>query len=276
MEFSGCFDAPLSVSLRIQQFLLAPRSQGRFARRKVCDLATEIPYWWRRPIRAPVQIPDRFYVISMEFLSLSRRRSSWRNVLSGGARRNGCTRMLMIRLILDHKNHLIPKERTPISGCRCFTFFAARFSWRADRWPDQQVHFSASFLSVPSGRKRKSLESIILFAFVVKGSVGQGRVCNTFTQKVERFFHNSRKVLRRWTFHSHVVRLFSCIQQPCRDLFKILMVFLTAARVAQLDKREVAGSNSRRTSTQGLKITEENVLPLLRHLQMVRHSSLLG
>ena len=62
---------------------------------------------------------------------------------------------------------------------------------------------------------------------------------------------------------------------------KILMVFLTAARVAQLDKRlsaerEVAGSNSRRTSTQGLKITEENVLPLLRHLQMVRHSSLLG
>ena len=59
------------------------------------------------------------------------------------------------------------------------------------------------------------------------------------------------------------------------------MVFLTAAQVAQLDKRlsaarEVAGSNSRRTSTQGLKITEENVLPLLRHLQMVRHSSLLG
>ena len=77
-------------------------------------------------------------------------------------------------------------------------------------------------------------------------------------------------------FHSHVVRLFSCIPQPCRDLFKILMVFLTAARVAQLDKREVAGSNSGRTSTQGLKITEENVLPLLRHLQMVRHSSLLG
>ena len=101
-------------------------------------------------------------------------------------------------------------------------------------------------------------------------------MCNTFTQKFERFLHNSRKVLRLWTFHSHVVRLFSCIPQPCRDLFKILMVFLTAARVAQLDKREVAGSNSRRTSTQGLKITEENVLPLLRHLQMVRHSSLLG
>ena len=101
-------------------------------------------------------------------------------------------------------------------------------------------------------------------------------MCNTFTQKVERFLHNSRKVLRLWTFHSHVVRLFSCIPQHCRDLFKILMVFLTAARVAQLDKREVAGSNSGRTSTQGLKITEENVLPLLRHLQMVRHSSLLG
>ena len=30
-----------------------------------------------RPIRAPDQTPDRFYIISMEFLSLSRRRSSW-------------------------------------------------------------------------------------------------------------------------------------------------------------------------------------------------------
>ena len=161
MEFSGIFDASLSVNLRMQPFLLAPRSQGRFARRKVCDSATEIPYWWRRPIRAPLQIPDRFYFISMEFLSLSRRRSSWRNVLSGGARRNGCIRMLMIRLILDHKNQLIPKERTPISGCRCFTFFAVRFSWRADQWPNQHVHLSNSFPSVSSGKKRKSLESII-------------------------------------------------------------------------------------------------------------------
>ena len=58
------------------------------------------------------------------------------------------------------------------------------------------------------------------------------------------------------------------------------MVFLSAARVAQFDKhrsdeQEVAGSNPGRTNTQGLKITEENELPLLRHLQMVRHSSLL-
>ena len=30
------------------------------------------------------------------------------------------------------------------------------------------------------------------------------------------------------------------------------------------------------TNTQGLKITEENVLPLLSHLQVVRQSSLLG
>ena len=42
----------------------------------------------------------------------------------------------------------------------------------------------------------------------------------------------------------------------------------TAARSAQLDKRrsaekEVVGSNSGRTNTQGLKITEENALPLL-------------
>ena len=36
----------------------------------------------RRPISASDRIPDRFYVISMEFLSLSRRRSSARNVPS--------------------------------------------------------------------------------------------------------------------------------------------------------------------------------------------------
>ena len=41
-------------------------------------------------------------------------------------------------------------------------------------------------------------------------------------------------------------------------------------------EQEVAGTNPWRTNTQGLKITEENVLPLLWHLQMVRHSSLLG
>ena len=49
-----------------------------------------------------------------------------------------------------------------------------------------------------------------------------------------------------------------------------------AARLAQLVKRRSAkrkvawGSNPGRTNAQGLKITEENVLPL------VRHSSLLG
>ena len=56
----------------------------------------------------------------------------------------------------------------------------------------------------------------------------------------------------------------------------------TAARLAQLVKRrsaerKVAGSSPGRSNTQGLKITEENnVLSLLWHLQMVRHSSLLG
>ena len=40
----------------------------------------------RRPISASDRIPDRFYVISMEFLSLSRRRSSARNVPSGEER----------------------------------------------------------------------------------------------------------------------------------------------------------------------------------------------
>ena len=40
----------------------------------------------RRPISASDRIPDRFYVISMEFLSLSRRRSYARNVPSGEER----------------------------------------------------------------------------------------------------------------------------------------------------------------------------------------------
>ena len=40
----------------------------------------------RRPISPSDQIPDRFYVISMEFLLLSRRHSSVRNVPSGEER----------------------------------------------------------------------------------------------------------------------------------------------------------------------------------------------
>ena len=56
---------------------------------------------------------------------------------------------------------------------------------------------------------------------------------------------------------------------------------LTAARLAHVDERrttmrEVGVQNPDRTHTQGFKITEENVLPLLWHLQAVRHSSLLG
>ena len=36
------------ISLRKHPFLLALRRWGRFARRNVCDSATEIPYWWRK------------------------------------------------------------------------------------------------------------------------------------------------------------------------------------------------------------------------------------
>ena len=43
-------------------------------------------YLLRRPIRACDRILDIFYVISMEFLSLSRRRSSARNFPSGEER----------------------------------------------------------------------------------------------------------------------------------------------------------------------------------------------
>ena len=44
----------------------------------------------------------------------------------------------------------------------------------------------------------------------------------------------------------------------------------------QSASQEVAGINPGWTDTRGLWITEENVLPLLWHLQMVRQSSLLG
>ena len=58
-------------------------------------------------------------------------------------------------------------------------------------------------------------------------------------------------------------------------LLLLIIIIITAARLAQLDKRqyaewEVAGSNPIWTNTQGLKINDENVLPLLSHLQMVR------
>ena len=117
-------------SLSNLPFLFAPRHWGRFARRNLCDSATETPYWWHKSIitipvvigfqmqicsilrfsrvpfdlcsllpvnlktidktmqllhhliRAYDWIPDRFYVISMEFLSLSRRRSSSWNISS--------------------------------------------------------------------------------------------------------------------------------------------------------------------------------------------------
>ena len=55
---------------------------------------------------------------------------------------------------------------------------------------------------------------------------------------------------------------------------------ITADRIAQLVERrttvrEVSGSSPDQTNTQGLKITEENMLPLQWHLRMVRYSSLL-
>ena len=51
------------------------------------------------------------------------------------------------------------------------------------------------------------------------------------------------------------------------NLYLLPICYLTAARLAQWDKRrpaerEAVGSNPDRTNTQGLKITEEKVLPL--------------
>lgn len=38
-------------SLRKQSFLLSPRRQGHLAPRNVCDSLTEIPHWWRKPVK---------------------------------------------------------------------------------------------------------------------------------------------------------------------------------------------------------------------------------
>ena len=48
----------MNFSLRKHSFLLALRRWGRFARRNVCDPATEIPYWWRKSVRNPVRSAD--------------------------------------------------------------------------------------------------------------------------------------------------------------------------------------------------------------------------
>ena len=51
-----------------------------------CLLSVIRKQWLKQYNYSSDRIPDRFYVISMEFLSLSRRRSSSRNVPSGGER----------------------------------------------------------------------------------------------------------------------------------------------------------------------------------------------
>ena len=43
------YGSPFFPSL-VRFFLMAPRRQGRFARSNVSDLATEIPYWWRKSV----------------------------------------------------------------------------------------------------------------------------------------------------------------------------------------------------------------------------------
>ena len=47
-KFRGGTHAHNRDRLRKHPFLLALRHSGRFARRNVCDSATEIPYWWRK------------------------------------------------------------------------------------------------------------------------------------------------------------------------------------------------------------------------------------
>ena len=54
------------------------------------------------------------------------------------------------------------------------------------------------------------------------------------------------------------------------------VVKLDQLRERRSAEQEVVTSNPGRTNTQGVKITEEKVLSLLWHLQMIKFSSLLG
>ena len=73
----------------------------------------------------------------------------------------------------------------------------------------------------------------------------------SLTELLHRYYLIFLRILQKWKF-----------EVSCKFLF------FSAASLAQLDKRlsaewEVAGSNPGQTNTQGLKITEERVLPLL-------------
>ena len=97
----------------------------------------------RRPITASERIPDRFCVISMEFLSLSRRRSSLRNVpRRRWARRNVCrsqakpfTPCAMKTIIFQRENLnylIVCFTRYPVFPKSLFSIadlFAVRYLW---------------------------------------------------------------------------------------------------------------------------------------------------
>ena len=70
-------------SLQKHSLLLALRRWGRFARRNVCDSATEILYWWRKI--CPESGQKRWLVDGVVTLKRLRRRRE---------RRNGCFRRL--------------------------------------------------------------------------------------------------------------------------------------------------------------------------------------
>ena len=84
----------------------------------------------RRPISASDRILDRFYIISMELLSLSRRRSSSRNVLQRRwARRNVCCSQAKNydKVALWYK-----EVATRIDCCRilcCFLLSSYKYIW---------------------------------------------------------------------------------------------------------------------------------------------------
>ena len=53
---------PTSHTLRKHSFLLALHRRGRFARRNICDSATEIPYWWRKQTNVYIQYSWGFQI----------------------------------------------------------------------------------------------------------------------------------------------------------------------------------------------------------------------
>ena len=122
----------------------------------------------RRPISASDRIPDKFYVIIMEFLSLSRRRSCAWNVPSGGERGETdvfagyhisynevvCFNFMLIFIatIVSTKQPITASPKPPIQSEFQFRVMRTTYSFRNTSLKLRSI--SSSAWNVPSGGER--------------------------------------------------------------------------------------------------------------------------